>query len=350
MGTVNPDDPDYLFDGDGEPDAEVAELEAALAPLRYRPRTFGAATASTSAAAPEPAPRSARGEAGGEAPRETGKVHTLRRWPVWAGGLAVAAAVALLVRSAAPPAESGPAFAVTRLAGTPRVGATSVADRGRLPVGAWLETDTSSRAEIRVADIGAVDVAPGSRLRLVGTAPNEHRLELTKGAISAKVTAPPRIFVVDTPAATAVDLGCAYHLEVGPDGETARLRVDAGEVSLEGKGRSAWVPAGAVCDTKRSTGPGTPFAADAPPAMIAALARFDFEGGGRAAAAAALAAARPRDVLSVWHVFRRGDPETRAEARALMVTWRVVSRRTTEADIDRMPPAKVIWPEPITDW
>lgn len=330
MGTVKPEDPDYLFDGEGEPDADVASLEAALAPLRYQPRAFEAAAAPMRV--------------------ETGKLHALRRWPLWAGGLAVAAAVALFVGDATRPRDAGPAFAVTRVEGSPRVGATAVGDRGRLPVGSWLETDTTSRAEIRVADIGAVDVAPGSRVRLVGTGPNEHRLELVRGAITAKVNAPPRIFVVDTPAATAVDLGCAYHLEVRPDGETARLRVDAGEVSLEGKGRTAWVPAGAVCDTRRSTGPGTPFAADAPPALAEALARFDFEGGGRVAAAAALAAARPRDVLSVWHVFRRGDAETRAEARALMVAWRVVSRHATDADIDRMAPAKVIWPDPITDW
>ncbi|MFO0643825.1 MAG: FecR family protein [Polyangiaceae bacterium] len=329
MGTVKPDDPDYLFDGEGAPDPDVAKLEAKLAPLRYQPRALDATAA---------------------APRRTGKPHVLRRWPLWAGGLAVAAAVALLVRGEPRPTEGGPAFAVTRIQGAPRVGASPVGDRGRLPVGAWLETDATSQAQVRVADIGAIDVAPSSRLRLVGTAPNEHRLELTRGAITAKVTAPPRIFVIDTPAATAVDLGCAYHLEVGPDGETARLRVDSGEVSLEGKGRSAWVPAGALCDTRRSTGPGTPFAADAPPAMIAALARFDFERGGRAAAAAALAAARPRDVLSVWHVFRRGDAETRAEARALMVAWRVVSRHTSDVDIDRMAPAKVIWPDPITDW
>lgn len=347
MGTVKPDAPDYLFDGEGEPDADVAKLEAALAPLRYRPPADGfgprerADAAASPAASPPGAPEAA--------PRETGKVHLFRRWPIAVGVLAVAAAIALLARGRAPE-EVGPSFAVTRVQGAPRVGATAVADRGRLPVGSWLETDAVSQAEIRVADIGAVNVAPGSRLRLVGTAPNEHRLELTKGAISAKVNAPPRLFVVDTPAATAVDLGCAYHLEVGADGETARLRVELGEVSLEGKGRSAWVPAGAVCDTRRSTGPGTPFAEDAPPALVSALARFDFEGGGRPAASAALAAARPRDVLSVWHLFRRGDAETRAEARALMVKWRVVSRRAADADIDRMAPAKVIWPDPISDW
>lgn len=347
MGTVKPETPDYLFDGDGEPDADVAELEAALAPLRYRPRAFDAVEAPAPGEAPAPPPAPGAPEA---TPRETGKLHVLRRWPVAVGALAVAAAVALLVRGGPAPSDGGPSLSVTRVQGSPRVGATSVADRGRLPVGSWLETDAVSQAEIAIADIGAVSVAPGSRVRLVGTAPSEHRLELTKGAITAKVTAPPRIFVVDTPAATAVDLGCAYHLEVGPDGETARLRVDLGEVSLEGKGRSAWVPAGAVCDTKRSTGPGTPFAGDAPPALAAALARFDFEGGGRAAAAEALAAARPRDVLSVWHLFRRGDAETRAEARALMVKWRVVSRRASDADIDRMAPAKVIWPDPISDW
>ena len=46
----------------------------------------------------------------------------------------------------------------------------------------------------------------------------KHCLRLAHGRLSARVTAPPRLFVVDTPAATAIDLGCAYDLAVLTDG------------------------------------------------------------------------------------------------------------------------------------
>src|SRR5207248_1979033 len=82
------------------------------------------------------------------------------------------------------------------------------------PEGAWLETDARSRAKVRVADIGWVDVEPRTRVRLVRASAAEHRLELSRGVLHAAVTAVPRLFVVDTPSAVAVDLGCAYTLEV----------------------------------------------------------------------------------------------------------------------------------------
>src|SRR5207253_1954695 len=83
------------------------------------------------------------------------------------------------------------------------------------------------------------------------------------------------------------------------------------------------VPAGAACDTRKEIGPGTPYAEDASKAMIAALRRFDFEDGGAEAAHVALKEARPRDVLSVWHVFRRADTSVREEARGMMIEARV---------------------------
>ena len=53
----------------------------------------------------------------------------------------------------------------------------------------------------------------------------------------ARVVAPPRVLVVETPAADAVDLGCAYALEVEADGST-RLSVTSGQVALEaGEGK-----------------------------------------------------------------------------------------------------------------
>jgi len=190
-----------------------------------------------------------------------------------------------------------------------RIDAAGVGERGSLRVGDWLETDTDERARVEVANIGQVEVGPNTRLRLVETRLTEHRLELRRGTLSARIYAPPRLFFVDTPSAVAADLGCAYTLEVDDAGR-GLLHVTSGWVALEAAGRESVVPAGAACLTKPGAGPGTPFFVDAPDELLSALSRLDFEAGGPEALEAALASARPRDTLTLWHLLSRvGEPE-----------------------------------------
>jgi hypothetical protein len=283
---------DYLFDKAGDADPEVARLESVLATMRY-------------------APSGADRIAEMEARERLARARRRRRW-TFSASLVLAAIVILafgLTRLRA--TNGGPSLAVKRLDGRPRIGHEAVDARARLGVGAWLETDGASRAEIELADLGHVTVAPGSRLRLVATAPNEQRLELAQGGIDAKVFAPPRIFVVDTPTARAIDLGCAYHLEVLPAGGTI-LRVTSGAVELAGGGRESHVPAGASCETRPLLGPGLPTFDDASDAFKALVRRVDFDPGDTSGALAEmLATARPRDTLTLWHMVFRGDAQTR---------------------------------------
>ena len=131
----------------------------------------------------------------------------------------------------------------------------------KLLVGQFLETDANSRAKVQVANIGNVEIAPNSRVQLVKSSSTEHRLSLERGVLQAKIFAPPRLFIVDTPSAVAVDLGCAYTLEVDKDGNS-KLHVTSGFVALEKDGRESIVPAGAIALTKKGKGIGTPFAED----------------------------------------------------------------------------------------
>lgn len=203
------------------------------------------------------------------------------------------------------------AWEVARLAGAPKVGSNAIHETGRLAVGEWLETDANSRASIRVANIGQVEVDPETRIRLVETGATEHRMELARGRMHAVVSAPPRVFFVNTPSAVAADLGCAYTLEVDDRGRSL-LRVTAGWVALETRERDSVVPAGAACLTVPGTGPGTPFFEDAPDALLDALSSFDFEGGGSEALNSVLASARPRDTLTLWHLLARAEGDERA--------------------------------------
>jgi putative zinc finger protein/FecR-like protein len=208
-----------------------------------------------------------------------------------------------------------PGWEVARVEGAPRIASSRIDDHGRLRVGEWLETDADSRAEIAVANIGQVDVEPNTRVRLVETRLTEHRLELERGTLHARIWAPPRLFFVNTPSAVAADLGCAYTLEVDDEGR-GLLHVTSGYVALETEARESIVPAGAACLTKPGAGPGTPFFEDAPEAFVESLARLDFDGD-HGALDTVLTGARERDTLTLWHLLSRvgADERTRVYER-----------------------------------
>src|SRR2546430_7537410 len=94
--------------------------------------------------------------------------------------------------------------------------------------------------------------------------------------MSARISAPPKLFFVNTPSAVAEDLGCAYTLEVDDAGNSL-LRVTLGWVALQLKDRESLVPAGAAGATRPRDGPGPPNFHDASELFRTALAKLDFE-------------------------------------------------------------------------
>jgi hypothetical protein len=209
----------------------------------------------------------------------------------------------------------GRSWDVARLDGAPRIGSDLISDNAKLGVGQWLETDTNSRAQISVSDIGQVEIDPNSRVRLVETKPTEHRLELAQGRLSARISAPPKLFFVNTPSGVAEDLGCAYTLEVDKAGNSL-LRVATGWVSLQLKDRESVVPAGAACATRPGTGPGTPYFEDASETFRAALSRVDSDRDSvgqtnTTSLKVVLSNARIRDTLTLWNLLPRVPGEDR---------------------------------------
>ncbi len=225
--------------------------------------------------------------------------------------LPLAAAAVLAIVLIGRSMETQAAWDVTMLAGRPLLGSNPLTASGRLRVGDWLQTDDSSRALVAVGHIGRVEVKPGTRLQLVAARPTDHRLALARGAIEATVDAVPRLFFVETPAGTAIDLGCAYTLETDSLG-TGRLHVTKGEVEFATGSRSSRVLLGAIIGTRPTIGPGIPYVEDAPAPLVRALTAFDFEKGGARAARNVLALARPQDAMSLWHLLQRVDPTLRA--------------------------------------
>jgi hypothetical protein len=336
---------DYLFDKQGEEDPEVVRLEQLLgghahrAPLRplsttvmpskrrYRGTTAAAAIAVLAIAAtvtfllvrPEPVPTPA-------VPTPTSRTPTIAQAPAVVCG------------------PGAPGFEFATQGGAAQCGGKA-AGSGVLPIGAWLETSAEVSANLEVADIGNLTIYGDSRVRLVKTGPDEHRLELARGRISAQVLAPPRLFVVETPGASAVDLGCAYELAVDDEDRT-HLRVTTGAVSLEGHGLVAYVSAGSEVVSVPGRGPGTPLAIDAAKPLRDAAARFD--AGDSTVLPELLAVADRRDAVTLWNLLGRTDGEARGRVYRRLDSLHRLPSSVRERDVlGGQPAALEAWRESI---
>jgi hypothetical protein len=229
------------------------------------------------------------------------------RRPQWVpravlAGSFIAAALLLIVVLTRKDLPQGPSWEVTGVPGM-----------ARLRPGEVLETDAASEAQVKIADIGELKVDPNTRIRLLVTQSDEHRMALDRGRVEATTWSPPRLFIVETPLATAVDLGCKYTLEVQEDGSSL-LHVTLGLVALERDGRETIVPAGAFCRTRPGAGPGTPYFEDAPTELQAALALVDSSPDGPERTRQleiVLRESHVRDALSLWHLLPRLDAQSR---------------------------------------
>jgi hypothetical protein len=290
---------DYLWDRSGEPDPEIQRLEGLLGRFRHDspPPVF-----------PE----------------------TNRRWKFFpwrirlfpaltTAGVAVAAIVAVtfLVYRTKPTPSTLAGWDVSSVEGTPRIGEETISTKGgtnRLGIGQMLETDRQSRASLRADDTGKIDVDPSTRLRLLSMGSGLKRIALDRGTIHTYIWAPAGQFVVDTPSAVTVDLGCAYTLQVDDSG-AGLVRTSLGWVGFKLNGRESFIPAGAACTTRPKVGPGTPYFEDASAGLRTALARFDFEDSTALRRAGDLAIvlgeSRKRDALTLWHLLARVDEAQR---------------------------------------
>lgn len=294
-----PEQNDYLWDGSGTPDPEIQRLESLFAEFRYDGRPL---------VLPETLP----------APRVPKRWTALR--------IAIAAAVFVALGAAGLIAyrfsrfsESQIAWECSALVGNPQIGSRTIPQgnsASKFRVGQTLTTNASSRASIWQNDLGEIQVDPNSRVSLVQSGSNHKRIKLEVGTIHAAIWAPPTEFVVDTPSATAVDLGCAYTLQVNADG-SGTLRTTLGWVGFHLNGRDSFIPAGAICLTRPGIGPDTPYFEDASPQFREALHTFDTSAAGSDAhvqsLAIVLAQARPRDALTLWHLLSRASDSQRAQ-------------------------------------
>jgi hypothetical protein len=294
---------DYLWDGSGEPDPEIQKLERALGRYRHnRPAPVFRAAQSQIITLTQP-PRTRIGFVAAFV------------------GLAAAAILTIAIEQYSMSLRKANGtrrdWTVSTEQGAPRIGGNIVgADRelGSLNAGETLETDENSRATITDNATGQVQVDPDTRLRVIDSRSGVKRLALDRGTIHAQIWAPAGSFVVDTPSAVAVDLGCVYTLHVDDSG-AGLLQTSFGWVGFKLDGRESFIPTGAACATHPNSGPGTPYFEDAPGKFREALAQFDSAvttpAEKSAALALILAEARTKDALTLWHLLSRVNESDR---------------------------------------
>jgi ferric-dicitrate binding protein FerR (iron transport regulator) len=280
---------DYLWDDSGEPDPEVARLEKLLRRFRALPRAIEFPVAATS-----PPRSSSRWE---------------RWWRVAAGAVLLIGSIGL-IRALTGHAE----WTISAVEGAPRIEGKKAERSEVWRIGESLETDATSRVKLRVNGLGEIEVGPNAQLVLLEASPTQQQIRLVRGTIRAAVTAPPYVFLVRTPGAYAMDMGCAYTLQV-TDADVSILRVSVGWVDLQHGFRQSLVPAGAAAESRPTVGPGAPYFEDSSEQFREALETVNFDVEDSQARSEALTIllteARPRDAFTLLNLFRRVDPQDR---------------------------------------
>lgn len=283
---------DYLWDRSGPPDPEIAKLEALLGRFKLEERNFELpASESVAAAFRRPARFSAQ------------------RW-----ALAGAAAVLALFVVGSLYVNAHRAWRLTSVEGTVRIDQEIAQVGNRMHERQTLETGPTSRVTLAADGIGQVELGPDTRVTLLEDSRSREHLRLAYGSLHADIIAPPYVFLVLTPSAYALDMGCSYTLVVHRDG-SGRIEVTAGWVEFQHGDNQVMVPAGAISETRPGLGPGAPYFADASPTFRNALEVINFDRGyptkRSAALSELLSVARKNDAFTLLNLFRRVDPAER---------------------------------------
>lgn len=323
-------DNDYLWDGLGAPDPELARLEAALSAFAYRgepPRPEAVRSAPRPARIPQrPRPRSRSG---------LRRPHVLG---MLAASLLIGLGLGAVVFEGAPRRPAA-FFTVEATQGTPRYASRPLNGRFGLLANAWLQTDDAAEARINLADYGALYVSSNSRIRVKRLDIHNPIVEVRYGRIQGltlkALERDATLISLETPSIHADDQGGVYELTVDGSGWT-RLRVDRGQVALKDQttNRIAFVPAGALCETLPGQGLGVPTFTTASIGLRQAVRAMDLRDldadRQELNFTVMLVESEVPDTLSLFHMVERVDPRRR-----LLIVDRICTLVPLPADIER---------------
>jgi hypothetical protein len=315
----------YLWDGQGEPDPEIEKLERALSGLGHRDRALDTCSIGSINAAPTNRLLGAKADV--LYARLTRAAQFRLLWGAIAASLIVGSIIGVHGYNRFKAADSG-----WRIS-------WNGSQAHSVRTGQTIDTGANSIAQLNSDSVGEVQVEAGSRLRIMHSAQDAQRLALLHGTIHAFIWSPPGSFVVDTPSAKTIDLGCRYTLHIAPDG-SGILQVETGWVAFQWRNLESFIPAGAECRTRPTQGPGTPHYDDAPAVLTTALIQFD-ETHSANALRTVLSSARSRDALTVWHLLMRTQGAERIEVFRRLRELVALPSTVTEENILRGDPSAI---------
>lgn len=283
------------------------------------------------------------------------KKNEIERFPVFRYSIAAVLVIAVILTSFlifSPGTSSSSAYMVlpywkiTSLSGSPVIlnkknSGKAFSGIDSFSTGEFLTTDVNSKAEIKVASIGALILEPSSKLRMIKSSETEYRVELQYGTLNAHIYSTPKTFFVETRSTIAVDMGCAYTITVDTSGDGI-IYVHSGMVVLTSSNRESLVPAGKFCMTKKDSGPGTPYSKYSSAAFRNALVSFDFNNGGAAALKDILRIATQKDAATLICLMPRVDDNTR-----MTIYNRVNAYSPAPASMSN---DSMLKPEALNDW
>lgn len=201
------------------------------------------------------------------------------------------------------------------------VGAVQALQRNVID-GPWVAQKDGTR-ELDLGRYGRVVAEPDARVRILRMDDTLHKLKLESGTIHASITreARPRLFQVETPTTTCIDLGCHYTLTVLPSGVT-QVQVATGRVAFFDGRREVFIPEGASGRAAPGRAPSTPMYDNASDALRKAVEAFDAAPAGRRAGEATAACnliTRREDGLVAWHLLQDKEPAVMTVARTTLV-------------------------------
>ncbi|HEU4339214.1 MAG TPA: hypothetical protein VFS19_04030 [Planctomycetota bacterium] len=185
------------------------------------------------------------------------------------------------------------------------------------------EARADGTRELDLGRYGRVIAEPDTKVRVVRMDDTLHKLRLDRGTIHASITreARPRLFQVETPATTCIDLGCRYTLTVLPSG-VSEVKVATGRVAFHDGRREVFIPEGASGRAAPGKYPSTPIHDDASPELKRAVVEFDAHPAGRRKELADAIAKQIRirqDGLVAWHLLQDSEPAVVTAARDSLV-------------------------------
>lgn len=251
---------DWLWDGSGEPDAAERRAQEALRPLAQELEC---------PPLPERAPRRSR------------------RMPAALAAFALAASALFALRGQGD-------WAVSAAIGPCASGDCALGEGDRL------DTKAGESLEIAIDELGRIELSEESGLAREDDS-EAFNLRLDRGALALSWHGPPGGVRVETPAASVIDLGCAYTLSV--DDEGTALSVIDGTILLKNPLGESYVTGGSSARAPLGAAPSLPLRLDASPEFAEAVAAMEI--GAPGALDALLRASRPQDLLTLWNLFAR---------------------------------------------